>query len=208
MIGKSVLKPVQGAARACGFTLIELMITIAVAAVLIALAIPSFRATIINSNVTETTNQLIGDLNLARSEAVRRGTLVAVISNSGSNNWSSGWHVETDGDFLANGTFAAVPVTAGNDVVLRSNSGVNASSGYSARTSVQVQPCAGSATVPSAGMVIFNAQGTQPCNVTRFHINVCRPDANPATSKWITVESSGMVKSQVNTSSSPVSPSC
>jgi type IV fimbrial biogenesis protein FimT len=193
---------------ASGFTVVELMITVAVAAILLALALPSFRETIISSNVTETTNQLIGDLNLARSEAVRRGTLVAVISTSGTNSWDGGWRVETDGDFLANGTFAALPIAAASkDVLLRTNPGVNATSGYAVKTAVAVQACAGSATVPAPGMIIFNAQGTQPCNVTGFHINVCRPDSQPAKSKWITVGASGMAKSQTNTAAS-LAPAC
>jgi type IV fimbrial biogenesis protein FimT len=199
-------KAAKGSAPAQGFTVVELMITVAVAAILLALALPSFRETIVSSNVTETTNQLIGDLNLARSEAVRRGTLVAVISTSGTNSWDGGWRVETDGDFLANGTFAW-PIGASKDVLLRTNPGVNATSGYSVKTAVVAQACAGPATVPTAGMIIFNAQGTQPCNVTRFHINVCRPDSQPAKSKWITVETSGMTKSQTNTASSPA-PAC
>jgi type IV fimbrial biogenesis protein FimT len=200
-------KAAKGSASARGFTIVELMITVTVAAVLLALALPSFRETIVSSNVTETTNQLIGDLNLARSEAVRRGTLVAVISTSGTNNWSGGWRVETDGDFLANGTFAWPITAATKDVLLRTNPGVNAANSYAVKTAFAGIGCVGPATTPAVGMVIFNAQGTQPCNVSKFHINVCRPDSQPAKSKWITVDTSGMTKSQTNTAASPA-PAC
>ena len=101
-----------GARRAAGFSIVELMVTVTVAAVLLGLAIPSFRDLLINNKVTEASRiSWSAILNLARSEAVRRGTLAAVISTSGSNDWSTGWYVESDGDFKGNGTFAGNSTT-------------------------------------------------------------------------------------------------
>src|SRR6185312_180136 len=128
--------PPKPAAGQHGFTVIELMITVLIAAILVGIALPSFRATIINSNVTQLTNALVHDLNLARSEAVRRGTLVAVISNSGGNDWSSGWYVETDGRFLADGTFTAPPVPGSDlDKVLNTHPSIP-TGGYQVATAV------------------------------------------------------------------------
>lgn len=84
-----------------GFTLIELMITIAVLSILLGIAVPGFQATIQNNRSTTLANELITALNLAKSEAVRRGTdVTACASNDGatcSGNWTDGWIVSVVG---------------------------------------------------------------------------------------------------------------
>lgn len=55
-----------------GFTLVELMVTIVVVAILSALALPNFRDFISRSAVTSETNSLLGDIQYARNEAVSR----------------------------------------------------------------------------------------------------------------------------------------
>ena len=56
-----------------GFTLMELMVTIAIAAILVGIAIPSFTSIIVSNRLTTSANELVTALNLARSEAVKRG---------------------------------------------------------------------------------------------------------------------------------------
>ena len=56
-----------------GVTLIELMITLSVAAILLSLAIPSFQQIAATNRVAGLTNELTAALNLARSEAIKRG---------------------------------------------------------------------------------------------------------------------------------------
>jgi len=88
------------------FTLIELVATIAIAGILVTLAIPDFNSIITNSRLTSYANDLVSALNLARSEAVRRGISVTVrkvdnysCTNSGAGvNWENGWDVFTDID--------------------------------------------------------------------------------------------------------------
>lgn len=71
-----------------GFTLIELMITIAVAAVLLVIAVPSF-TNIINSNrLTTAANEAVGALNLARMEAIKRNASTQFCSDSATSNTS------------------------------------------------------------------------------------------------------------------------
>lgn len=65
-----------------GFTLIELMITIAIAGILLAVAAPSFRDLLLNNRIATQTNELISDLALARSEAAKRGVRVTVCTSS------------------------------------------------------------------------------------------------------------------------------
>lgn len=61
-----------------GFTLIELMITLVVAAILLAFAIPSFDRFINRTNLSSEINNLVGILSLARSEAVTRRQRVTI----------------------------------------------------------------------------------------------------------------------------------
>ncbi|MBS3746302.1 MAG: GspH/FimT family pseudopilin [Wenzhouxiangellaceae bacterium] len=58
---------------AAGFTLIELMVGIAVLAILLTVAVPSLQKIIRDNRVTAQANELVAMANLARNEAVRRG---------------------------------------------------------------------------------------------------------------------------------------
>lgn len=85
-----------------GFTLIELLITITIAAILLAIAAPSFNDIIKNNRLAVQTNDLVGDIALARGEAAKRGVRVTMcISSDGStctgSNWAMGRLIYTDG---------------------------------------------------------------------------------------------------------------
>lgn len=66
-----------------GFTLIEMIVTLTIAGILIALAAPAMRDFILNQRLATQANDFIGDLNLARSEAIRRATNVTVCKQGG-----------------------------------------------------------------------------------------------------------------------------
>jgi type IV fimbrial biogenesis protein FimT len=66
------------------FTLVELMITVAIVAIILAVAAPSFRDYLLTQRLRGIQAQLVTDLQYARSEAVSRGNLVAVRFQSGS----------------------------------------------------------------------------------------------------------------------------
>lgn len=70
--------------RNAGFTLIELMIVVALTAIIATVAVPSFSGLIESNRFKSTTNNVLGILNYARSEAVRRGEPVAVQESGGS----------------------------------------------------------------------------------------------------------------------------
>lgn len=74
-----------------GFTLIELMVTVTVLAVMASLAAPSFRELLAAQRVRITAYNIVGDLVLARSEAVKRGENVTVTPISAA--WNNGWSV-------------------------------------------------------------------------------------------------------------------
>lgn len=71
-----------------GFTLVELMVAIAVAAILLVIAVPSFTTAINSNRLTSTANALIGALNTARMAAVQRNAPVQFCSNSATGNSS------------------------------------------------------------------------------------------------------------------------
>jgi len=90
--------------RAQGMTLIELLATVSLVAILGTLAAPSFRNMSLNSERTATVNNFFHALFLARSEAIKRGEVVTVCkSENGSTclsagSWTSGWIVFVNKD--------------------------------------------------------------------------------------------------------------
>ena len=81
--------------RQCGFTLMELIITLAIAAIVLAIGVPSFQGMMRNNRAAAYTNEFVGALNLARSEAIKRGQRVALVPVS-VGDWGQGWTVFVD----------------------------------------------------------------------------------------------------------------
>jgi type IV fimbrial biogenesis protein FimT len=79
--------------RIRGFTLVELMVTLSIAAVLLAVGVPPFSRLIANNRMATQTNELVGALNLARAEAVRRGQPVSIRASADAINFGAGWQV-------------------------------------------------------------------------------------------------------------------
>lgn len=100
---KTPITPFVVQRAASGFTLIELMIAVAILAILLGIAAPNFREAVLNARMSAQANDLLGDLNLARAEAVRRDRRVYLCtSNNGTactaSPWNSGWIVFVDLD--------------------------------------------------------------------------------------------------------------
>ena len=79
--------------RQAGFTLVELMVIVAIIAILMAMAAPLFERTVASSRLTSKTNDVVLALKMARSEASRTGVPMAVRSVAGSAVFSGGWQV-------------------------------------------------------------------------------------------------------------------
>lgn len=93
-----------------GFTLLEVMVVLAVIAILTSLAAPSFTGLVQSNAVSSNVNAFMGDLRYTRSEAIRRGGSVVMCrsndpegapacdggSGPGNNGWVSGWIIFED----------------------------------------------------------------------------------------------------------------
>jgi type IV fimbrial biogenesis protein FimT len=99
-------RKLAGRRRSAGFNLIELMIAITVGAILTGIGVSSYRYVTYSNRVSTEVNSLLGDLMLARSEAIKQGVNVYVCPSSttgtgcaaSSNTWQGGWIVFSDVD--------------------------------------------------------------------------------------------------------------
>lgn len=110
-----------------GFTLVELLVVLAVGSILLAIAVPGYGFLTSTSRLATVTNDLMTALQLARSEAVKRGMRVTVCKTGDAGavpsacdataNWHEGWLVFVDG--------STPGVVDSGDVVLRVQNTVN-----------------------------------------------------------------------------------
>jgi len=127
--------------RQPGFTLIELIVTVAVAAILLTVGIPSFQQTMRKNRAVAHMNETISALNLARSEAAKRGVRVSLCPSTDQatctdgTNWNNGWIVFTDTS--TNDSTATV------GTVLRVGESLSGSPTFTGPTSVRYQSTGG-----------------------------------------------------------------
>ena len=86
--------------RCGGFTLIELMITIALGAIVMGIGVPSFQNLVVKNRIQTQASEIRSSLAMARVEAIRRGLRVRVCPGQngcdGSANWHGGWNSFVD----------------------------------------------------------------------------------------------------------------
>jgi type IV fimbrial biogenesis protein FimT len=119
-----------------GFTLVETLITISIAAILLAMGTSSYRYVTNSNRIAGEINGLLGDLQFARGEAIKEGrTVTACVSQDGQNcmtstAWNSGWIVFQD----PNGN--ATVDTAAGETVLRVRSPFSSTDTFTATNNV------------------------------------------------------------------------
>ena len=89
-----------------GFTLIELMVTLSVMAILLAVAVPSFQDVALSSKLTSLANNVVASAQLARSEAIKRNRPATLCASSNgatcTGAWTDGWVVLRDDGAVIN----------------------------------------------------------------------------------------------------------
>lgn len=152
-----------------GFTLVELLITLAVLAVLITLAVPSFTSLINSNRLAAQSNELVAGLQEARLESLRSNRRVTVCRSTNGTacnaaagaTWTS-WisFVDTNGNGAADA----------GETLLRSST---------IKAPLQVRSTNQTLTFRADGMVRDNASGALVNNT----FNVCIPTTQPARNK-------------------------
>lgn len=168
-----------------GFTLIEMMVTIAILVVLIAAVGPSFAEALRSNRLLTQGNSLFTALVLTRSEAVKRNHAAVLCKSSDgatcvtSGNWEQGWLIFPDKDN---------DVTRDSDeVVIRAYGAL--SGGITLRTGSLY-----------ANRVIFRSDGTVSAQDS---FRLCGADAVAAKARRITINATGRPYTQIGTASCP-----
>jgi type IV fimbrial biogenesis protein FimT len=109
-----------------GITLFEMLIVMAVAAILMAIAVPSYKYVTTSNRIAAEVNGLLGDLQFARSEAIKEGLTITVCISTdqltcatGTTAWASGWIVKSPS---LSTPLRAQPTFAGTDTLTPSTS--------------------------------------------------------------------------------------
>jgi type IV fimbrial biogenesis protein FimT len=139
-------------ATARGFTIIELMVTLAVAGMLTAMAVPAFNNFVLNDRDIGQINSLVASLNYARNEAIKLNnggvqvcTSVDGLNCNGGTAWNNGWIVtETLPNAGAATVVQYVPAFTGSNTVkvgAPTQTGVTFSSSGLVNQALTVQIC-------------------------------------------------------------------
>ncbi|MCR6650532.1 MAG: GspH/FimT family pseudopilin [Cellvibrionaceae bacterium] len=162
-----------------GFTLIELMVVIIIAAILLTIAVPSFSSLIKRNNVDSLQSKLSSALATARTEAASRNRIITICaSNAGQtacdDNWSNGWIVfeDNDGDGVIDAATGTTPAEALIDVYR--NTG-----GYTVASNTD--------------FISFNSQGFMTGAADNRLLVICEPDRAAEYARGLFVNRSGLV---------------
>lgn len=117
---RQLAHPMKQIMRQAGFNLLELMIIIGILGILAGVSLPSFMDVIGRMSANSATRTLVNSLNLARSEAIKRGTTVTLCATTdgadcAAGSWNSGWMLFVDNNNDADGAVGSVD--SGDDVI-------------------------------------------------------------------------------------------
>lgn len=163
-----------------GFTLLELMVVVAIAAILLIWGVSSFRGIIANNYSLKLSTGFIRAVNFARSEAVKRSTTVSMcVANAGltacgAGSWPNGWLIFSDASGDGN-------YNSGSDTLLET-----------------YQPDSGQEIVTAPSSVItFNGMGSITTGSGAYRISATGCTGSNA--YITTISAVGLITSQVTT---------
>ncbi len=165
-----------------GFTLTELLMVIAISAILLLIGVPSFQYVTVSNRVSTEVNGLLGDMQYARSMAIKQGLPVTVCASTDGQNcnggtaWQSGWIVFLDSN--------ANQVVDANEAVLRAQSAFSSTDTF----------------VPDNGAfsaITFNREGYASTNAA-VTVTMLLHDStgNPAWTRCLAITPVGMLSTE------------
>jgi type IV fimbrial biogenesis protein FimT len=168
--------------RSAGFTLTELAIVMSIVAILMAIGMPSFKYVTTSNRISTELNGLLGDMQYARSQAIKEGLPVTVCSSVNGtqcdqvNTWQSGWIVFLDSD--NNQSVGA------NEAIIRTQTAFSSSDTF----------------VPSAGSftaITFNREGyAKTQNPGTVTLELHDSTSNTAWTRCLAITPVGMLSTQ------------
>lgn len=177
-----------------GFTLVELMVVLAVAAILMVLAAPSFVGLLADNRSTMETQDVINDLQLARSEAIRRGLPITMRAESGNADFgNSGWTTFTDKN--ADGE-KANPETQEDGTVLRKTEAVVG--GTTIMRMQYTDDVFKPDDSPNRGYITFNERGGAETKKTTYFKVCVSSSSNRRSGRIIEISAAGAITQNKN----------
>ncbi len=169
-----------------GFTLFETVITMVLVAILMALAVPSYKYVTNKNRIAAEVNGLLGDMQFARAEAIKEGQTVTVcVSSNGTScagsavsTWQNGWIVFSD----VNGDH----VVEAGDSILRVQATFTSTDTFVA--------------APATGYVTFNREGFASGGTTAAGVLIAlhAVTANADSTRCLSITYSGLMTVQLN----------
>ena len=168
-----------------GFTLVELLITIVIVGVLLAVGIPSLKTFMKGNQLVASTNELISAFNVARSEAIKRNGSVTVCESANgtactdpvTGRWEDGWIVFVGAVGTSTGA-ACSAANVGTSCLLRSHDAIDDAQIRIYGKNVDTSAALGSTTFNARGLPRTVGGASQ---TGKF--NVCSLDDSGATEK-------------------------
>jgi type IV fimbrial biogenesis protein FimT len=159
-----------------GFTLIEIMVALAIVAILMSIAVPSFRDASLSSQLRSAANNLVASATVARSEAFKRNTPMTMCVSPGNSDscsttgsWEQGWIVMAGSTVIAKQSELpdGYKIIAASDIKTFQFQPTGASTTASTLTICRATPNAGNqervVTINAAGKVSVRTTNTGTC---------------------------------------------